>query len=332
MPAFPLRRTLSLSVAATLTFALAACGSDSDDAPDAGSDDNSSAASGKTIALINGVLTGDESVCAFSGAKHRLDEDGVEWVESTSAYDVEDELANVNAAIAQGVDMIFIWSAFPDSAAAEYRAAQAADIPLYLFFNQSESVADDVLGGAYYDFKGAGEAAGTWLTENKPDASIIELTGSLGSGTAEASSAGLDEAIEGSGVTLAARQDAQWSADEASKYASSLIPSNPDVSVIVTPNDAMALSVLRTVSKMDDADEISVISTSVSNPDGIAAIEDGSLPYPGYDPLAQYGDQAMTAALDLLDGGDSERSMFFSPATVDASDPSSLAFCYDEYS
>jgi simple sugar transport system substrate-binding protein len=314
------------SIAVTLTFALTACGSDS--TPKAEGADAK-----VEVALINGVLTGNESVCAFSGAKHVLDEAGDEWSEKTSAYDVEGELDNVNAAIQQGADLIFIWSAFPQSASAAVRAAKAADIPIFLFFNSANNVQDDILGGGYYDFRGGGAAAGSWIADTVPGAKVIELTGSLGSGTAEASSQGLDDGLSGSDAELVDRQDAEWSADKAATLASTLIAKHPDANVIVLPNDAMALSVLRVVKQLGKADAIKVISTSVSNPDGLAAIADGSIAYPGYDPLAQYGADSMTRALDLLSGETDNTTLDFGPShlgeDVDAAD---LSFCYDEYS
>jgi ABC-type sugar transport system substrate-binding protein len=284
-----------------------------------GGESASPAAESLTFALINGVLTGDQSVCAFDGVKKVLTAAGHTFVESSSVYNAEDEIRNVNAAISQGVDAMIVWDAFPQSGVRDVEAANAANIPIYLWFNEVPNVQTQVLGGSYYDFRGAGVAVGNWIQDNVTDPVIMELTGSPGSGTAEAISQGIDDVLGAGGVKL--RQNANWDNDQAAQLASTLLPANPDVNLIVTHNDGMALAVLRIVEQLGLQDSVQVITESVSSPEGIAAIEDGSIPMPAVDPLAEYGVLAAQHAIDLLAGTTDEKFRLFGPSHIDPANP-----------
>ncbi|MBM2615688.1 sugar ABC transporter substrate-binding protein [Actinoplanes sp. LDG1-06] len=323
-----MKKFLSAAAVAALMFTVAACGGSSDEPVAAGS----ASASGEKlkVALINGVLTGTQSQCAFSGVKQVLAAGGHTWADSSSAYNVENELRNVQSAISQGVDMIMLWSAFPQSAQSEVRAAKAAGIPIYLFWNNpgDDVSADDLLGSAYYDFKGSGVATGKWIADNVPNAKVMELTGALGSGTAEDIMAGTKEGMGTSGEIVVS-QDAAWDAAKAASLAQSLLPSHPEVNVIVTHNDDMALAVIRVVKQLNLQDKVKVVTESVSGDAGIAAVKSGEIPFAALDPLAQYGIDAMTAAL-ALKGGSGEKAIQIGPSHYDTS-KNDLAFCNQEY-
>jgi ABC-type sugar transport system substrate-binding protein len=321
---------LAAGIAAALMFTVAACGGGSgDDAVAAGA---SAPAKKLNVALINGVLTGTQSQCAFSGAKEVLAKAGDTYFDKTSAYNVEDELRNVQTAITQKASMIMLWSAFPQSAQTEVRAAKAAGIPIYLFWNNPGTgvSAGDLVGSAYYDFLGSGVAVGKWITANVPDARIMELTGSLGSGTAEDIIKGTAQGLDSS-AKVVVNQDAAWDSAKAASLAQSLLPSHPEVNVIVTHNDDMALAVLRVVKKLGRQDQIKVITESVSSDAGIAATKTKEIPFAALDPLAQYGVDAMTNALKIVNNDSSgQKAIEIGPSHYDTT-KNNLAFCYQEY-
>ena len=281
-----------------------------------------------TFALINGVLTGRESVCAFSGVKQALDDAGHKYVESSSVYNVDDEIGLVTSAITQGVDAILIWTAFPQSGLRDVTLANEADIPIYLFFNEVPLVTDQILGSSLYDFRGSGAAVGAWIAENRPNGVILELTGSPGSGTAENISQGILDGIAGSAVTVKQRENANWSADEAASLAATLLPGNPDINLVITHNDTMALAVQRVINDLGLTGDVEVLTESVSSPAGIQAVEDGIIPMPAFDPLAEYGMNAANHALELLGASTDERFRFIGPNLIDPEDPG--AFCFGE--
>ena len=163
-----------------------------------------------------------------------------------------------------------------------------------------------------------------------PSAKVMELTGSLGSGTAEDIMAGTKEGMGSSGEIVVS-QDAAWDSAKAASLAQSLLPSHPEVNVIVTHNDDMALAVIRVVKQLGLQDKVKVITESVSGDAGIAAVKSGDIPFSALDPLAQYGIDAMTAALALKTGGTAEKAIQIGPSHYDTAADPDLAFCNQEY-
>jgi len=207
--------------------------------------------------------------------------------------------------------------------------AKNAGIPIYLFFNEVPLVTEDILGSSLYDFRGSGANVGVWIAENRPNGVILELTGSPGSGTAEAISQGIVDGIAGSNAVVKQRENANWSADDSASLAATLLPTNPDVNLVITHNDTMALAVQRVIDDLGLTGSVEVLTESVSSPAGLQAVEDGVIPMPNaVDPLAQYGENAANHALALLAGETDERFRLMGPNFVDPKNPGT--FCYGE--
>jgi ABC-type sugar transport system substrate-binding protein len=265
----------------------------------------------------------------MSGAIKTVLTNGDTYVQMTDDYSIQQEEQNVSAAIAEHVAMIFLWTGYPQAAQEEVHAAKAAGIPLFLFWAADSGVTNDILGGAYYDFTGSGTMVGNWVVKNVANARVMELTGSLGSGTTEAIEKGFADALAGSSAKITVNQNAQWSADKAASLTSSLMPANPGVNVIFTYNDEMALAVERVLSSLGLASKVKVVTESVSSTAGIAAVKSGTIPLAAYDPLADYGSQAMADALNLLKGKSGDKALEFGPSHITSS--GTHTYCYQQY-
>jgi ABC-type sugar transport system substrate-binding protein len=173
-------------------------------------------------------------------ARDKAAELDVELIEQDGQDDSATQSANLEAAIAQGVDGVVISPRDVEALAPAIQAVMDAGIPV-VTVDRAVSGAD-TLGHVGADNVRGGEKQGEFLIEILPEGGqIIELQGTVGASPAIDRSAGFNAAIaDRPEYEIVFQQTAGFRRDQGLTVTEQALQANPDVAAIVAANDDMA--------------------------------------------------------------------------------------------
>lgn len=175
---------------------------------------------------------------------------GVTVVVADGQLSAPKQIADLEAAIVQGVDGIILAPVEADALAPVVREAIAAGIPVVTVDRPVNGVPEVLANVAADNFKGA-EAQGEAVVKAFPDgATIVNLQGIPGDKTANDRNGGAHKVIDAAGAkyVFVAEQAANFSRDKGLEVAENILTGLPEVpKVIIAANDDMALGAAQAV-------------------------------------------------------------------------------------
>lgn len=245
-----------------LVVALTACG------------DQNKASTGKPkLGLVVSTLNNPFFVDLRNGAIEAATSMGYDLVVLDSQNDVAKELSNIEDLISSNVAAILLNPTDSDSSAKAASLVLDANIPLISLdrnlngINVATHVASDNAAG--------GRMAAIFIKEVVvPGGKIIELQGIPGTSAARERGTGFDEEMRSLGLTVAAKQTANFDRSQGLTVTENLLQVHPDTKGIFAHNDEMALGAQRAVA---DAGLDVVIVGFDATPDAVAAVDAGLL-------------------------------------------------------
>lgn len=219
---------------------------------------------------------------------------GIEVLTLDGQDDTTKQVADVEAAIAQGVAGIVISPREADALQPAIQEAIDAGIPVVTVDRRVEGAtgllahvgAENVLGG---------EAQGNAITSLFPDgAKIIELLGTPGSSPAIDRSKGLHNVIDPvTAIQVVCQQTAEFNRAKGLSVTENCLTANPDAQAIVAANDDMALGAVEAASA---AGFTGPILGYDALPESLQAIDAGKM----YGTVEQFPGGQASQALDIL--------------------------------
>jgi len=180
-------------------------------------------------------------------AKEKATELDIELIVQDGQDDSATQSANLEAAIAQGVDGVVISPRDVKALAPAIQSVIDAGIPVVTIDRNVEGV--ETLGHVGADNVRGGEKQGEFLMEILPDGGqIIELQGTVGASPAIDRSAGFNSVIaDHPEYEIVFQQTAAFRRDQGLSVTEQALQANPDVDAIVAANDDMALGAAEAV-------------------------------------------------------------------------------------
>jgi galactofuranose transport system substrate-binding protein len=175
---------------------------------------------------------------------------GDQLVYTDAGGSAEKQVADVNALIAQGVDLIFLAPRDEKLLVPAVMAAKSADIPVILLDRTVDpSLAQagrDYVTFIGSDFVEQGRRAAEALTKAKNgNAKIIQLEGLPGSSPANGRRKGFEDAIHAHpGMTIVASQPADFERAKGQQVTGALLQAYQDANAVYAHNDEMAIGAI----------------------------------------------------------------------------------------
>lgn len=237
-------------------------------------------------------------------AQEWCDEWGVKLVVMDGEGDTSTEVSNVESLISRGVDAIVISSHGGVALTPALAQAAEAGIPVVL-----------IDGGKPYDDweyatwmstddwelgKNAGEKI---VADTEGAGKVLELQGTSGSSCTIGRNGGFLEAIEGTDLEVVFTQDCNWLRAEAIDVVTSVLQSTPDLKVVYSHNDEMALGAIEVIEAagLKPGEDILVYSGGDYQTNAFEAIKAGKLACTEL--YNNRGELACQAAVHVLEGG-----------------------------
>jgi ABC-type sugar transport system substrate-binding protein len=243
---------------------------------------------------------------------------GIEILTLDGQNNLSKQTADVEAAIAQGVDGIVISPITSDGMAPAVQQALDAGIPVITVDRSVTGVTGLLAHVGAHNVKG-GEQQGQAIVDMFPDGAVIfELQGTPGASPAIDRSAGLHNIIDPvTSISVACQQTANFRRPDGLTVTENCLGATPDVAAIVAANDDMALGAVEAAKA---AGLTAPIIGYDALPEALKAIQDGGL----YGTVEQFpGEQAKTALRTLVgsvrDGTAPEsETIFITPKLITA--------------
>jgi ABC-type sugar transport system substrate-binding protein len=220
---------------------------------------------------------------------------GIEIQTLDGQNNLSKQTADVEAAIAQGVDGIVISPITSDGMAPAVQQAIDAGIPV-ITVDRSVTGVTGLLAHVGADNVKGGEQQGQAIVDMFPDgATIFELQGTPGASPAIDRSKGLHNIIDPvTAIKVACQQTANFHRPEGLTVTENCLGATPNPDAIVAANDDMALGSIEAVKA---ANLTTPIIGYDALPEALKAVQDGSL----YGTVEQFpGEQAKTALRTLV--------------------------------
>lgn len=289
------KSVLAVCTVTALTLVLSACGSSTTDeastaasasaevassAPAATEEASEPAAaasldgslSGKTIAYIQPGAA-EYYIVSAEGAVAAVEELGGTAKVYDSAFDPTKELANVKAAILEGVDGIVLFPLSDASAKAELRLANEAGIPMSVLYGYSEENAPNGAGFVQVDFFNYAKALGEAFAVEVPTGPIAIVSGTQGRSEVTALREGFVTGF-GDASRIVEEIPGDYSRDKAFQATQDIITKHPDLTGLVVGNEDMAVGAVSALEQAGLASQVKV-ATQNGSPEGNQFLSDG---------------------------------------------------------
>jgi len=230
---------------------------------------------------------------------------GVTIVKADGQLSAPKQIADIEAAIVQGVDGIILAPVEADALAPVVKEAIAAGITVVTVDRPVNGVPEVLANVAADNFKGA-ESQGEAVVKDFPNgAKVVTLQGIPGDKTANDRSGGVHKVLDAAGgkYTFVSEQAANFSRDKGLAVTENILTGLSEVpDVIVAGNDDMALGAAQAVEARGLKGKIKIYGYDGSE-DALKAVKDGSLAgtvdqFPG-----QQGRVAIRTLVDFIREG-----------------------------
>ncbi|MGW0944196.1 ABC transporter permease/substrate-binding protein [Streptomyces sp. NPDC002623] len=260
---------------------------------------NSSATNPK-VGLALSTLNNPFFVQIQSGAKAEAKKLGVDLTVTDAQNDASQQANQLQNFTGSGFDSIIVNPVDSDAASNSVKAADKADIPVIAVDRGVNKATVDALVAS--DNVAGGELAAKTVAEKLGGTGkIVILQGQAGTSAARERAAGFAKGLKAyPGIKVLAQQPADFDRTKGLDVMSNLLQAHPDVQGVIAANDEMALGAVKALGSKAGK-SVQVVGFD-GTPDGLKAVENGTLYASVAQQPSQLGKIAVDNALKALQG------------------------------
>lgn len=294
-----IKKILTVGLALSMSFGLAACGNSSST-----STSSSQGGDKKTVAFIPPGMVSPFYAQTIEGAKEQAEKEGydIKVLAPQREDDFDGLLKIVEDVIVQKVDAIAICTTDDKTMAAAIKKANAAKIPVVIFNSLSEIQGADAYAYVGYDQKKAGAQAaeylGTKLKDKQFNVAILE--GLPGVFTENRKGGFVDEAKKYSNIKIVATQPANWEREKGMNVATNLYQANKSINMFYGLSDEMAIGAAQAAKSVNIKDAVTIGIDG--NPATLDSIAQGETTATVYTNPKQIGKQTIVDCAKAIKG------------------------------
>jgi ribose transport system permease protein len=260
----------------------------------------SDAAKNPKVGLSLSTLNNPFFVQIRSGAQAEAKKRGVDLTVTDAQNDASQQANQLQNFTSSSYGAIIVNPVDSDAAAPSVRAADKADIPVVAVdrgVNKAETktlvASDNVAGGEL--------AAKTVAEKLGGSGKIVILQGQAGTSAARERAEGFAKGLKAyPGIKVLAQQPADFDRTKGLDVMSNLLQAHPDVQGVIAANDEMALGAIKALGSKAGK-SVAVVGFD-GTPDGLKAVQDGTLYASVAQQPSQLGRIAVDNALRAVDG------------------------------
>ncbi|PYZ92603.1 ribose ABC transporter substrate-binding protein RbsB [Salipaludibacillus keqinensis] len=308
-----MKRTFTAIMMLMVVFLIAACSTESP------VEDNGNSASGNNDGDNNIETAGDEDaeytvgfsistlnnpffVTLQEGTESQAEELGIELISVDAQDDDAKQVNDIEDLVQRDIDVLLINPTDSTSVVSAVEIANEAGIPVITVDRASDGgqiethIASDNVAG--------GEMAGDLLVELVGEgAQVAELEGVPGASAARERGEGFHNVAEDN-LDVVTSQTANFDRSEGLTVMENILQGNPDIEGVFAHNDEMALGAVEAAASVG-RDDLVIVGFDATD-DAVSAVENGTLAGTVAQQPTLIGEQAMDAAMAIINGEELE--------------------------
>lgn len=195
--------------------------------------------------------TGTYRIAETNSMKEEAEKRGFQLIVTDAQDNTAKQVSDVEDLIAQNVDLLILSPREYEGLETALQTAKERSVPVILVDRLAKGEAGvDYVTYIATDFIWEGEAAGEWLKEKTGGTcNIIELTGTIGSSSAQDRATGFSKVVEqNAGMKILASQTGNFERSEGQKVMENLLQAHADeIDAVFCHNDQMALGAVQAI-------------------------------------------------------------------------------------
>jgi len=254
---------------------------------------------------------------------------GVRVITYTSNYDPAKELANVQDAIARGVDGILVYAVSLSSEMAAIDQANRAEVPIFFQYGYTPDLLPKTAGFMQIDLMNFARPLGEYMATHVPGGKVAIIEGALGRGDAEAYSKGFKEGLKSNPqLEVVSQIAADWNRQKAYEAASAVITAHPDLVGMFVQNEDMAVGATLALERAGKLEQLSIVSQNGA-PYGLDLIREGKLQLTDANPPSIASVMSLRLLLGVIKGEIEPGHFYWAPTQLISKDNLGVAYRWD---
>ncbi|NSW77202.1 MAG: sugar ABC transporter substrate-binding protein [Candidatus Atribacteria bacterium] len=254
---------------------------------------------------------------------------GVKMIIYTSNLDPAQELANVQDAIARGVDGILIYAVSLSSERAAVDTASKAGVPIFFQYGYHPDLLPKSAGFMQIDLKAFARPLGEWMAENLEKGKVAIIEGTLGRGDAEAYSEGFKEGLaKNPNLMVVTQVSGEWNRQKAYEAATNIITAHPDLVGLFVQNEDMAVGAANALERLGKLDQVKIVSQNGA-PYGLDLIKAGKLQLTNANPPSIASVMALRLLIGIIKGEIEPGHFYWAPTQLIDKNNLDVAYRWD---
>ncbi|WHH58507.1 substrate-binding domain-containing protein [Petroclostridium sp. X23] len=264
-----------------------------------------------TIGLSMKTLSAPYFAAQMNAAKKKCEELGVKFIGLDAQGQMSKQIADVEDLIARQVDIILLNPTDPKGMVPATKAAKKAGVPVIIIDSSIDPSADFITTVQSNNLEN-GKLVGDWLGSQMKGKAIkmAVLSGEQGNPAGENRRNGVFWGLteyqlreEGkAGFEIVAQGWGNWANEGGLKAMEDILVAHPDINVLVTENDSMALGAIKAIEAAGKKNDILIAAAADGQKEAYALIKEGEYGATGMNDPALVATTGVETAIKVLNG------------------------------
>ena len=262
-------------------------------------------------------------VAGLEAIKKKADALEIEVVSADGAGDMTKQISDVEELLAQKIDLLLLNPKDPNGLIPSTKLATEANVPVVIFDSSIDASADYVTL-VQSDNQANGKLVGAWLAQQMAGKPIKMglISGVKGNWAGEERRQGVFRGLTeaqlnasgSAGFEVVAQGWGSWSHEGGLAAMENMIAQHPDMNVLLTENDSMALGALEVIKEAGKENDILIVAAADAQKEALALIKSGQYGATGLNNPALIAETALEIGLKYLNGERSFPKIYYTPA------------------
>lgn len=255
-------------------------------------------------------------------ARKKAEELGLDFVSTEAGDDMVKQLGNVEDLLAQNIDLLILNPKDPKGLIPATKAATEAGVPVIIIDSSIDPSADFVTTVQSNNLAN-GELVGEWLVkqmQGKPIKMAL-ISGSQGNPVGKERRQGvfrgiIEEQLRTAGIAgfeIVAQGWGNWAHEGGLAAMEDILVAHPDINVLLTENDSMALGALEAIKEARKEDDILILAAADGQKEALALIKEGKYGATGMNNPKLVAETGLEIGLKVLQGEKDFPKVYYTP-------------------
>jgi ribose transport system substrate-binding protein len=275
------------------------------------------------IGMSAKTLSAPYFVAQLKTVQRKTEELGMKFVYIDAQDDINKQVASVEDLLAQGIKILILNPLDPEALVQATKSATKAGVPVIIVDSSIDPSADFVTNILSNNLEN-GELVGQWLVKKTSGGrlKIALLSGAQGNPVGKERRQGIFRGIIEQQLRSVGKVDFEvvsqgwgnWTYEGGLKAMEDILVAHPDVNVLLSEQDAMALGAMQAIGEAGKTKEIIIVSGADGQKEALKLIKSGKYGATGLNDPVLIGEKAVEIAVKILSGDRNFPKVIYTPA------------------